>query len=130
MSSVAATAPQSPVARARCLSPPPAPGRCSRGRNSHGQVLVDAVQIVHMSGNVLAEILRKDSGTMPDDFWYTGQLRCQVAALLGVEVGRVTLVDAKGATIADDDCVTGGEALTAVVGPEEEPLVFQGALRV
>ena len=129
MSSVAATAPQSPVARARCLSPPLAPGRCNRGRNSHGQVLVDVVQIVHMSGNVLAEIARKDSGTMADEFWYTGQLRCQVAALLGVEVGRVTLADAKGAAIADDDCVTGGGALTAVVGPEE-PLVFQGALLV
>ena len=127
MSSVAATAPQSPVARARCLSPPPAPGRCNRGRNGHGQVLVDAVQIVHMSGKVLAEIVRKDSGTMADDFWYTGQLRCQVAALLGVEVGRLTLVDAKGGAIADDDCVVGEEAVTAVVGPEEEPLVFQGA---
>ena len=128
MSGVAA--PQSPVARARRLSPPPAPGRCSRGRGSHGQVLVEAVQIVLMSGDLLAEVVRKDSATMADEFWYTGQLRCQVAALLGVEAGRVTLVDAKGPTIADDDCVTGWEALTAVVGPEEEPLAFQGALRV
>ena len=130
MSSVAASAPQSPVARPRCLSPPPAPGRCNRGRTSHGHVLVEAVQIVLMSGDVLAEIVCKDSGTMADDFWYTGQLRCQVAALLDVEVGRVTLVDAKGGAIADDDCVVGEEAVTAVVGPEEEPLAFQGALRV
>ena len=129
MSSVAASAPPSPVARARRLSPPPAPGRCSRGRNSHGQVLVEAVRIVLMSGDLLAEVVRKDSGTMAGDFWYTGQLRCQVAALLGVEVCRVTLVDAKGGAIADDDCVVGEEAVTAVVGPEE-PLVFQGALRV
>ena len=129
MSSVAASAPPSPVARARCLSPPPAPGRCSR-RNSHGQVLVEAVRIVLMSGDLLAEVVRKDSGTMADDFWYTGQLRCQVAALLGVEVGRVTLVDAKGGAIADDDSIVGEEALTAVVGPEEQPLAFQGALRV
>ena len=118
------------MARARCLSPPPAPGRCSRGRQSHGQVLVDAVKIVLMSGDILAEVVRKDSGTMADDFWYTGQLRCQVAALLGVAVARVTLVDAKGGAIADDDCVVGDEAVTAVVGPEEEPLAFQGALRV
>ena len=129
MSSVAASAPPSPVARARRLSPPPAPGRCSRGRNSHGQVLVEAVRIVLMSGDLLAEVVRKDSGTMAGDFWYTGQLRCQVAALLGVEVCRVTLVDAKGGAIADDDCVVGEEAVTAVVGPEE-PLAFQGALRV
>ena len=130
MSSVAASAPQSPVAKTRCLSPPPAPGRCSRGRNSHGQVLVEAVRIVLMSGDLLAEVVRKDSGTMAGDFWYTGQLRCQVAALLSVEVGRVTLVDAKGGAIADDDCVVGEEVVLAVVGPEEQPLAFHGALRV
>ena len=118
------------MAKTRCLSPPPAPGRCRRGRNSRGQVLVDAVQIVLMSGDILAEVVRKDSGKMADEFWYTGQLRCQVAALLGVEAGRVTLADAKSGAIADDDCVTGGEALTAIVGPEEEPLAFQGAMRV
>ena len=77
MSSVAASAPPSPVARARCLSPPPAPGRCSR-RNSHGQVLVEAVRIVLMSGDLLAEVVRKDAGTMADESWCTGQLRCQV----------------------------------------------------
>ena len=120
--------PQSPVAKARDLSPPPAPGRSKKGRNSHGQVLADTVAVVLMSGDLLAEIVRSDEAKLRDDFWYTATLRLQIATLLNVEPCRLTIADSKGATIADDQCVLDGEPLTAIVGPEE-PFVFRGALR-
>ena len=123
-----ASPPQSPVAKARDLSPPPAPGRSKKGRNSHGQVLADTVAVVLMSGDLLAEIVRSDEAKLRDDFWYTATLRLQIAALLNVEPCRLTIADSKGATIADDQCVLDGEPLTAIVGPEE-PFVFRGALR-
>lgn len=129
MSSLAAAAaPQSPVARARDLSPPAAPGRRNKGRNSHGQVLVEVVQVVLMSGDLLAEIARTDAGKLSDQCWYTSQLRCQLAAILNVESCRLTLADDEAKAISDDDCIIAGP-VTAIVGPEE-PLVFQGALRM
>ena len=39
---------------------------------------------------------------------------------------RLTLVDAKGGAISDEECVIEGP-LTAIVGPQlEEPLAFEG----
>ena len=119
MSSVAA--PQSPVARARDLSPPPAPGpqRFTR-RSRGGQVLLDVVEIRMLSGNLLAEVRG------PDEFWYTAQLRNQIACILGIEACRLKLANAKGEEISDEECVAEGP-VTAIVGqPEEEPLVFEG----
>ena len=120
----AAPAPQSPVAKARGLSPPPAPGRGSNKKrgNSHGQVLVDVVEVVLVSGNLLAEIAR-----LADQFWYTSQLRCQVATLLDVEPHRVKLVDGDANEISDDECVL-QSPLTAIVAPASEPLAFEGAM--
>ena len=124
----AATAPpQSPVAKARGVSPPPAPGRSNKGRNSHGQVLADSVIVVLMSGDLLAEVVRNEAAKLQDEFWYTATLRLQIATLLGVEPSRLTIVNKEGATISDDQCVLGDEHLTAIVGPEER-LVFRGAL--
>ena len=72
----ATAAPQSPVAKTRDLSsPPPAPGRSNKSRNSHGQVLADTVMIFLMSGDLLAEIVRSEAAKLQDEFWYTAQLR-------------------------------------------------------
>ena len=124
--SVAAEVPSSPVAknRAAAASPPPAPGR-NRRRNGTGQVLADEIEVYLVSGNLLAQVMRNDMALLPDEFWYTGQLRSQIAILMGVEPCRVTLADAKGHQISDEDCVLEG-ALTAIVGPEE-PLDFEVA---
>ena len=123
---VAAEAPNSPVAKTRAdaASPPPAPGR-NRRRNGAGQVLADEIEVYLVSGILLAQVVRSDIALLPDEFWYTGQLRSQIAILMGVEPCRLTLADAKGNAISDEDCVLGG-ALTAIVGPEE-PLVFEVA---
>ena len=122
----AALAPQSPVAKARGLSPPSAPGRGNKGRNSHGQVLVDVVEVVLVSGSLLAEIARGGAAKLADQFWYTSQLRCQVAALLDVESHRVKLADGEANEISDDECVLDGP-LTAIVLPPPEPTMFEGA---
>ena len=80
-----------------------------------------------ISGNLLAEV-RSNESSLPDEFWYTGQLRTQIAALLGVEVCRLTLVDVKGNTVSDEECVI-ESPLTAIVGPQlEEPLAFEGVV--
>ena len=125
---VAAAAPGSPVANTRrSESPPSAPGprKWSRRTRGGGQVLLDAVEVRLVSGNVLAEL--RGNGPLPsDEFWYTCELRNQIAILLGVEVCRLTLADAKGNSVSDDDCVIEGP-LTAIVGPPlEEPRVFEG----
>ena len=127
--SVAAEVPSSPVAknRAAASSPPPAPGR-NRRRNGTGQVLADEIDVYLVSGNLLAQVVRSDIAILPDEFWYTGQLRSQIAILMGVEPCRLTLADAtKGNPISDADCVLEG-ALTAIVGPEEQLVFEAGAL--
>ena len=92
-------------------------------------MLVDTVKVVLMSGDLLADLARSDSAKLAGEFWYTAQVRSRVAALLGVTPWCVSLVDANGIAISDDQSVTEEEPLTAIVGPEE-PLVFDGALRV
>ena len=126
--SVAAEAPDSPVAknRAAASNPPPAPGRNRRRNGNTGQVLADEIEVYLVSGNMLAQVVRNDMALLPDEFWYTGQLRSQIAVLMGVEPCRLTLADAKGNAISDEDCVLEG-ALTAIVGPEE-PLFEVAAL--
>ena len=89
------------------------------------------MEIRLISGNLLAEV-RNNKSSLPDEVWYTGQLRCQIAMIMGIEPGRVTLVDAKGDTVSDETCVIEGP-LTAIAGqPEEQPFVYEGvaALRV
>ena len=120
----AAQAPASPVAKARGLSPPRAPGRGNRGRNKHGQVLLDAVEIRLISGKLLAEIARGGAAKLADQFWYTSQLRCQVAALLDVESHRVKLADGETNEISDDECVLDGP-LTAIILPASEPTMVE-----
>ena len=80
---VTAPPPQSPVATARDLSPPPAPGpqRFARKNRGAGQVLLESVEVRLISGNLLAEVRSNDEASLPDEFWYTGQLRSQIAAL-------------------------------------------------
>ena len=122
-----AAPPGSPMAsNRRAESPPPAPGPRRFNRKTRGgQVLLESVEIRLISGNLLAEV-RSNESSLPDEFWYTGQLRTQVASLLCVEVCRLTLVDVKGNTVSDEECVVEGP-LTAIVGPQlEEPLVFEG----
>ena len=122
-----AAPPGSPMASNRRVeSPPPAPGPRRFNRKTRGgQVLLDSVEIRLISGNLLAEV-RSNESSLPDEFWYTGQLRTQIASLLCVEVCRLTLVDVKGNTVSDDECVIEGP-LTAIVGPQlEEPLAFEG----
>ena len=123
--SATAAAPNSPVpSHRRVESPPPAPGPRKWGRkNRGGQVLLDVVEIRLVSGNLLAEI-RNNEASLPDEIWYTGQLRSQICALLGIEASRLTLADAEGNAVSDSECVVEGP-LTAIVGqPEEPPLVF------
>ena len=126
---VTAPPPQSPVATARDLSPPPAPGpRRFNRKTCGGQVLLESVEVRLISGNLLAEVRSNDESSLPDEFWYTGQLRTQIASLLCVEVCRLTLVDVKGKTVSDEECVIEGP-LTAIVGPQlEEPLAFEGVV--
>ena len=122
-----AAPPGSPMANNRRVeSPPAAPGPRRFNRKTRGgQVLLDSVEIRLISGNLLAEV-RSNESSLPDEFWYTGQLRTQIASLLCVEVCRLTLVDVKGNTVSDDECVIEGP-LTAIVGPQlEEPLAFEG----
>ena len=127
MSAAATTAPGSPMASNRRVeSPPPAPGPRRFNRKSRGgQVLLESVEVRLISGNLLAEV-RNNESSLPDEFWYTGQLRTQIASLLGIEMCRLTLVDVKGNTVSDEECVMEGP-LTAIVGPQlEEPLAFEG----
>ena len=122
-----AAPPGSPMARNRRVeSPPPAPGPRRWNRKTRGgQVLLESVEIRLISGNLLAEV-RGNESSLPDEFWYTGQLRTRIAALLGVEVCRLTLVDVKGNAVSDSECVI-ESPLTAIVGPQlEEPLAFEG----
>ena len=119
--------PQSPVAKARDLSPPPAPApqRFARKNRGVGQVLLDAVEIRMLSGNVVAEV-RGNASTLPDEFWYTAQLRNQIAAIMGIEARRLKLANVKSDEISDKECVDEGH-VTAIGGqPEREPLVFEG----
>ena len=118
--------PQSPVAKARDLSPPPAPGpqRFARKNRGAGQVLLDAAEIRMLSGNLVAEV-RGNGSALPDEFWYTAQLRMQIACILGIEACRVKLADAKGNQISDAECFTEGP-VTVIVGQPGEPLVFEG----
>ena len=124
-----AAPPGSPMAsNRRAESPPPAPGPRRFNRKTRGgQVLLESVEIRLISGNLLAEV-RSNESSLPDEFWYTGELRSQIAALLGVEVCRLTLVDVKGNTVSDEECVI-ESPLTAIVGPQlEEPLAFEGVV--
>ena len=98
-----------PTSKRRIESPPPAPGRRRCPRKS-GQVLLDAVEVRLVSGNVLGSC----QSALPNEFWYTGQLRSQIAAMLGIEVSRLMLADSEGNTVSDEDCVTEG-SLTAIV---------------
>ena len=112
-------APQSPPTNKRRIeSPPPAPGRRRCPRKS-GQVLLDAVEVRLVSGNVLGSC----QSALPNDCWYTGQLRSQIAAMLGIEVSRLMLADSEGNTVSDEDCVTEG-SLTAIVA---QPRAFEEA---
>ena len=79
-----------------------------------------------VSGDFLAEIARNDA-TKADQFWYTSQLRCHVAALLHVETHRVKFADGDANEISDDECVLQGP-LTAIVAPPSEAMLFEGAL--
>ena len=85
---------------------------------------MDVVEIRVLSGNLLAEV-RGNGSALPDEFWYTAQLRMQIACILGIEACRVKLADAKGDQISDEECVTEGP-VTAIVGQPEGPLVFEG----
>ena len=84
--------------------------------------MLEVVEVRLVSGNLLAEVRCNESSSLPDEFWYTGQLRSQIAAMLGVEAYRLTLADAKGNAVSDSDCVVEGP-LTAIVGQPEEPQV-------
>ena len=84
--------------------------------------MLEVVEVRLISGSLLAEVRCNDSSSLPDEFWYTGQLRSQIAAMLGVEASRLTLADVKGNAVSDSDCVAEGP-LTAIVGQPEEPQV-------
>ena len=78
-----------------------------------------------LGGNLVAEV-RGNGSALPDEFWYTAQLRNQIAAILGIETCRLKLANVKGDEISDEECVAEGP-VTAIVGqPEEEPIVFKG----
>ena len=110
-------APHSPTATRRCNSPPLAPRRCPRKK---GQILLDVVEVRLVSGNLLGRC----QSALPDEFWYTGQLSNQIAAILGIEISRLMLADSEGNVVSDEDCVT-ESPLTAIVGPH----VFEEARR-
>ena len=99
----------------RVSCPPLAPTRASRSiKRATGQVLVDNVTVTLVSGCNLGTLqAAKDVA----EFWYTVELRSQIAVLLGVEPDRVKLAapEKKDATITDEDCLFDG-AVTAIVG--------------
>ena len=106
-------APQSPpTSKRRIESPPPAPGRRRVPRKS-GQVLLEVVEIRMLSGTLLAQI-RSNEPSLPDEFWYTAQLRLQIANMLGIEACRLKLANVKGHEISDEECIAEGP-LTAIV---------------
>ena len=118
-------APQSPpTSKRRIESPPPAPGRrrCPRKK---AQSLLDVVEVRLVSGNLLAEV-RNYQSAFPDEFWYTAQLRLQIANMLGIEACRLKLANVKGHEISDEECIAEGPLTAIVSQPRASEETFSG----
>jgi hypothetical protein len=93
------------------MSKPSRPLMATRPRGAFGDVLVDSVELVSVSGAVIANI------TTDTDDWSTYRIRITAAAVMKVAPKFMNLADASGRLVLDNDPVI-TQYLTAIVVSE------------